>query len=312
MSIKLLTGNTSGYKTKLGEYQIINSVEWMENKGYRKHKNSIDLIVTSPPFPLNRKKSYGNLKGEKYIEWISDFFQKCVPLLSETGSLVIELGNAWNQASPTISTLPIEVLLKIKKDSNLHLCQELICHNPARLPTPTQYVNVERIRLKDSWTRIWWLSKTENPKANNRNSLLPYSKAMKNLLATGKYNSGRRPSEHVIGSKSFLTDNGGAIPASCLTNEELDHFGSLLISSNTKSTDPYLEYCRENSIIPHPARMQPALATFFISLLTNEGDCVYDPFAGTNTTGYCCEKLNRRWIATEINYDNMFPSMARF
>lgn len=312
MNAKLSLKNPLGYKTNLGEYRIIDSVEWMKNDGRKHFTNSIDLIMTSPPFPLNRKKSYGNLKGDEYLSWISEFFKTSIPLLKDSGSLVIEIGNAWNPESPTISTLPLEALLKIKNESNLYLCQELICHNPARLPSPTQYVNVERIRLKDSWTRIWWLSKTENPKANNRNALLPYSNAMKNLIASGKYNSGKRPSEHNIGKKSFLKDNGGAIPASCLMDEEQEHFGSLLISANTRSTDKYLDYCRRNNLNAHPARMQAALAKFFISFITDEGDCVYDPFGGTNTTGYCSELLNRRWITTEINEDNLLPSKARF
>lgn len=276
-------------------------------------KPKIDLIVTSPPYPLKRKKAYGNHQGEEYLKWISDFFENCCELLSEKGSLVIELGNAWNSDSPTMSTLPLEALLAIKSKNKLHLCQEFICHNPARLPSPTQYVNVERIRLKDSWTRIWWMSKVENPKASNRNILLPYSNAMLKLLERGSYNAGKRPSEHVIGTKSFLRNNGGAIPASCLTIEEINHFGSLIISSNTKSQgDKYLDYCKRHNISPHPARMQTGLAAFFVSFLTETNDLVYDPFGGSNTTGYVCELLNRKWVATEINAENLFPSKARF
>jgi DNA modification methylase len=312
MKPEIFKPSYSGYKTKLGQFHIVDSIEWVEKNRTKKYKEKIDLILTSPPFPLTKKKSYGNFQGEEYLEWISAFFKGCVPLLKDTGSLVIELGNAWNPDSPTMSTLPLEAFLKIKRESKLHLCQEFICHNPARLPTPTQYVNVHRIRMKDSWTRIWWLSKSENPKANNKNALIPYSKAMKALLARGTYNAGPRPSQHVIGSKSFLKDNGGAIPASCLTTDDLNHFGSLLISSNTGNTDSYLAYCRDNDSKPHPARMQPGLAAFFVSFLTEPGDRIYDPFGGTNTTGYCCEQLNRKWITTELNPENLYPSMARF
>jgi hypothetical protein len=180
-------------------------------------------------------------------------------LLSKRGSLVIEIGNAWDEGIPTMSTLPVESLLAIKKAAGLQLCQEFICHNPARLPSPIEYVNVRRTRVKDSWTRVWWLSKTPNPKANNREILLPYSKSMLSLLKSQKYNAGKRPSEHVIGEKSFLKDNGGSIPANCLTQDVIDYFGNLIVSANTQSNDSYLEYCRTHKVQPHPARMQPGL-----------------------------------------------------
>lgn len=73
---------------------------------------------------------------------------------------------------------------------------------PARLPSPAQWVTVERIRVKDAFTRVWWMSSNPRPKADNRRVLREYSESMKKLLDTGKYNAGRRPSEHHIGNTS--------------------------------------------------------------------------------------------------------------
>jgi site-specific DNA-methyltransferase (cytosine-N4-specific) len=243
------------------------------------------------------------LKGNDYLEWLEDLAPKFADLLSEKGSMVIEIGNAWNPDEPTMSTLPVEALMAIKKAAKLHLCQEFICNNPARLPTPVQYVNVERCRMKDSWTRLWWLSKTPRPKANNKNVLLPYSKAMLDLLKRQSYNSGKRPSEHSIGARSFLKNNGGSIPASYLNDQMLqDYLNSLLSISNTASNgDPYIEYCRSNGIPMHPARMQQSLVAFFISFLTDAGDMVFDPFGGSNTTGAVAHSLKRQWITTEVS-----------
>jgi hypothetical protein len=84
-------------------------------------------------------------------------------------------------------------------------------------------VNVE-IRLKDSFTRVWWMSPSDRPKADNRRVLKEYSESMKKLLASGKYNHGKRPSEHHIGERSFLKNNGGAIPASVLARD-CEHSG---------------------------------------------------------------------------------------
>lgn len=301
-----------GYETELGRYQVAKIESWLSSSQARHSAGKVNLILTSPPFPLNHKKSYGNLTGAEYIEWLESLAPRFAEMLADDGSLVIEIGNAWNPGAPTMSTLPIEALLAIKQAGHLHLCQEFICHNPARLPSPAQHVTVDRIRLKDSWTRVWWLSRSERPKADNREILLPYSKAMRDLLRRQKYNHGQRPSQHVISESGFLKDNGGAIPASCVTTEVLDHFGSLIVAGNTGSADPYLTWCRKNHVMAHPARMQPALARFFISFLTNKGDLVLDPFAGSNTTGRMAEESGRRWISIEAEITNLASSKSRF
>lgn len=269
-------------------------------KECQSYKGTVNLIFTSPPFPLNRVKKYGNMTGEEYLEWIANMACFLKEYLSPDGSIVIELGNAWNSGTPTHSTLPMEALLEFKKRGNLHLCQEFIYFNPAKLPAPVEWVNKKRIRVKDSFTRIWWLSATPYPKANNRNVLEEYSSQMKKLIKSGKYNSGKRPSEYNIGESSFLSDNGGAIPS------------NVIIASNTTSNDLYLTYCKENHFDIHPARMPKEIPAFFIKLLTDENDIVLDPFAGSNTTGYVAESLNRRWISTEINEEYVKSSLGRF
>jgi site-specific DNA-methyltransferase (cytosine-N4-specific) len=123
---------------------------------------------------------------------------------------------------------------------------------------------------------------------------------MLHLLETGKYNSGKRPSEHHIGKTSFLTKNEGAIPANVLT------------ITNTGTGDVYQKYCREHGIKPHPARMPIALPEFFIKLLTKEGDLVMDPFAGSNTTGAIAQQLKRKWIAVEAEKGYVESSRSRF
>ena len=260
----------------------------------------VNLIFTSPPFPLNRAKKYGNMTGEEYLSWLEDLAKLFSTLLAENGSIVIEIGNAWEAGIPAQSTLPMEALLAFKKAGGFYLCQEFIHYNPARLPSPIEWVNKKRIRVKDSFTRIWWLSNTPNPKANNKNVLVPYSKQMKKLLKTGSYNSGKRPSEYDIGSNSFSTNNGGAIPS------------NVLIASNTVSNDDYLKYCKANDFEIHPARMPKELPEFFIQLLTEENDLVLDPFGGSNSTGYIAEKLNRKWIAVEAEKKYIDGSVGRF
>jgi site-specific DNA-methyltransferase (cytosine-N4-specific) len=260
----------------------------------------VQLVFTSPPFPLRRKKKYGNKEGQEYVDWLAALAQPLSQLLTPTGSVVIEIGNAWNPGEPTMSVLGIKALLAFLEVGQLHLCQQFICDNPTRLPGPTEWVNRRRIRVKDSFTHVWWMSPTATPSASNRAVLKPYSASMKRLLETGKYNAGLRPSEHRIGETSFLTANGGAIPSNVLS------------ISNTGSSDSYLTYCKELGLGRHPARMQPGLAEFFIRFLTKEGDLVFDPFAGSNTTGSVAEALGRRWVGVEAQEDYALASKGRF
>lgn len=288
------------YQTPFGRMLHGLSDEILKSDALERFKGKVNLVFTSPPFPLNRKKRYGNKNGEEYIEWLSSYGPLLKRMLTEDGSIVMEVGNAWEQGSPVMSTLPIRSLLRFQEDNDLYLCQEFVWHNPAKLPSPAQWVNVERLRVKDSFTKIWWMSPSSKPRADNRRVLQEYSKSMKELLKSGKYNSGKRPSEHNVGERSFLSDNGGAIPASVLTY------------ANTQANDEYQVYCREHDIEPHPARMPIELAGFFIQFLTLPGDLVFDPFGGSNTTGAAAERLSRYWLAIEAEKSYILGSRGRF
>jgi hypothetical protein len=304
------------YQTTFGKMFQGLSEQVLASASLRRLRGKIQLLFTSPPFALNRKKRYGNTSQGEYIDWLSNYAPTFRDLLTPDGSIVLELGNAWVPGQPTMSTLAMKALLAFQERADLHLCQEFICYNPARLPSPAQWVTVERIRVKDSFTRVWWMSPTPRPKADNRRVLTKYSESMRNLLARGTYNPGRRPSEHQIGQTSFLPDHGGAIPPNVLVApDEVGALGPLfevLSIANTRANDPYQAYCRENGLEMHPARMPERLVEFFVEFLTVPGDRVLDPFAGSNTTGSVAERLGRKWISIEANPTYVLGSRARF
>jgi site-specific DNA-methyltransferase (cytosine-N4-specific) len=288
------------YKTDLGSAYQSSIEDFLESRFAKELRGKVQLVFTSPPFPLASPKSYGNHNGTTYIEWMIRIVESLKPLLKPTGSIVIEIGNAWDKGSPTMSTVPLETLIRIGSETGLHICQQFICNNPNRLPSPVVYVNKERIRVKDSFTHVWWYGKKERPYANNRSVLREYSPAMKRLLKTQTYNHGLRPSEHQIGETSFLKDNGGSIPSSVL------EFGGSSVDKH------YREWCIQNDLKQHPAKMAEALADFFIQFLTRKGDLVLDPFGGSNTTGSSAQKLNRNWVSIEKNHSYLRGSIGRF
>lgn len=289
------------YKTALGRSILGKAEDVLQSPAYTEDlEGQVDLIFTSPPFPLNRKKRYGNKQGDAYVDWLADFAPLFKKVLKPKGSIVLELGNAWEAGRPVMSTLALKALLAFLERGKFTLCQQFVWYNPARLPSPAQWVNVERIRVKDAYTHLWWMALKDRPHADNRQVLTKYSESMEKLLERQSYNTGKRPSEHHIGKTSFLTKHAGAIPSNLIT------------MANTQASSDYLNYCREHKLQPHPARMPSGLAEFFIKFLTKPKTLVLDPFAGSNTTGAAAEKLGRNWLAIEPTESYLDGSRGRF
>lgn len=262
----------------------------------RVEPQSIDLIVTSPPFGLVRKKDYGNVESHEYLEWFKPFGQAFKRALKPTGSLVIDIGGAWIPGQPTRSLYHFELAIMLCREFGFHLAQEFFWWNPAKLPSPAEWVTVRRIRVKDAVNVVWWLSPSAWPKASNKRVLAPYSDAMRGLLKNG-YRAKLRPSGHDI-SEKFAIDNGASIPP------------NLIAIPNTESNSYYLRYCKEHDLTPHPARFPAALPEFFIRMLTDRDDLVFDPFGGSCVTGEVCERLKRRWICVELQEDYLKVRLA--
>lgn len=263
--------------------------------------DSINLVITSPPFALLREKEYGNKSQSEYIDWLVAFAELVHRKLRDDGSFVIDLGGAYERGSPARSLYNFRVLLRFCDDVGFVLAEDFYWHNPSKLPSPIEWVNKRKLRAKDSVNTVWWLSKTAWPKANVSNVLTAYSPRMKRLLADPEsfYDPAKRPSGHDI-SKAFGKDNGGAIPS------------NLLQIPNSESNGQYTTACKAIDVTPHPARFPAKLPEFFIRFLTDPGDIVLDIFAGSNTTGMVAESEARYWLAFEERPDYLAASAFRF
>jgi DNA modification methylase len=286
------------YQTERGAAWLGDAVETLQT---HVADDSVDLIMTSPPFALQRPKEYGNESQESYKTWFMPFADEFWRVLKATGSLVIDLGGAWEGGQPVKSLYAFELLVSLCRRPNrpFVLAQDFYWYNPARLPSPAQWVTVERVRAKDSVNYVWWLSKTPHPKADNRRVLREYTGAMKRLIESGTYNRGRRPSGHVV-REGFTEDRGGAIPP------------NLLAISNTGNDKDYIDSCRDRNLRPHPARFPAELPEFFVNMLTEPNDLVVDPFAGSNVTGAVAESLARKWLSIDVDDEYLRGSVARF
>lgn len=285
------------YRTRLGRAIFTKAEEYLPKVA----AGSVDLVMTSPPFALLRQKAYGNRDQAEYVDWLVSFGPQVHRVLKETGSFVIDLGGAYQRGVPVRSLYNFRVLLRLCDECGFFLAEDFYWHNPAKLPSPIEWVNKRKIRAKDSVNTVWWLSKGENPKANVSNVLAPYSERMKQLIKDPQsfFKPDRRPSGHDVTLK-FGKDNGGAIPA------------NLLQYPNTESNSVHIRLCKALGIPPHPARFPRALPEFFIKFLTEPGDKVLDIFAGSNTTGEAAELLGRKWLALECEPDYVIGSAFRF
>lgn len=285
------------YTTKNGTAYVGDSLDFLDSLS----DESVNLVITSPPFALLRQKEYGNRNGEEYVNWIANFAKKVYRVLKNDGSFVIDLGGAYQKGKPVRSLYNYKVLIKFVDELGFKLAEEFFWFNSSKLPSPIEWVNKRKIRAKDSVNTVWWFSKSDFPKADVTHVLVPYSDRMKKLLKSKQhyYDPALRPSGHNI-SDGFNKDNGGAIPS------------NLLQIPNSESNSNYLKLTRKFNIKAHPARFPAKLPEFFIKYLTDPGDLVVDIFGGSNTTGFVSENLDRRWLSCELDIQYVAASSFRF
>ena len=286
------------YRTSNGAAYIGDSLDLLEQLP----DESVNLVITSPPFALLRKKSYGNKSQEEYVDWLMAFAEIVKRKLRDDGSFVLDLGGAYERGSPTRSLYNFRVLIRFCDELGFVLAEDFYWFNPSKLPSPIEWVNKRKLRAKDSINTVWWFGKTAWPKANCSNVLTEYSDRMKKLLKDpeGFYKPAKRPSGHDITDKFGTKNNGGAIPS------------NLLQIPNSESNGQYLASCKAVDAQRHPARFPAKLPQFFIRFLTDPDDLVVDIFAGSNTTGMVAEAEGRRWLAMEESPEYVASSAFRF
>lgn len=292
---------TPVYSTDLGAAYCGDSLDLLSEVP----DDSVNLVLTSPPFALQREKQYLDRSGNKsqadYVDWLAEFGRIVLQKLRPDGSFVLDIGGAYVKGAPERALYPFRVLLKFCDDLGFKLAQDFYWNNPSKLPSPIEWVNKRKLRAKDSVNTVWWFSKTQWPKANVGNVLAPYSERMKKLIKdpAAFYKPARRPSGHEIADR-FGKDNGGAIPS------------NLLQIPNSESSGRYIAACKLVGANQHPARFPSKFPEFFIRLLTAPGDLVVDIFAGSNTTGAVAEVEGRRWLGFDLTLEYLASSAFRF
>lgn len=262
-------------------------------------ENSLQLILTSPPYPLVRKKEYQGNAEREYLTWLTDLAQEWKPKLKHDGSLILNLSDCWNPKSPTLNLYQERLLLSLVDSLGYHLVQRLYWHSPSKIPS-SHWVTVKKCRLNASVEHLFWLSPSEEPKSHPERLLKPYKSSMRRSIKRGGDFRKQRPSTHGGTQGGFSRDRGGSIPF------------TLQSWSHAASNNSYINFCKEAELPTHPARFPSELANFAIQLATDPNDLIYDPFAGSNTTGATAEALGRKWITSESCLQYIQGSVSRF
>lgn len=303
----LIAGKTISYQTGFGAAYAGDSLDLLRALP----DASVNLVVTSPPYALHFKKSYGNVSKADYVEWFKPFASEVLRVLTDDGSFVLNIGGSWNPGAPTRSLYHYKLLISLVEEVGFHLAQECYWYNPAKMPVPAEWVTVRKVRVKDSVEHVWWLSKSKHPKASNLHVLNRYSADMIRLNSRGLKET-VRPSGHVINKSWDKLKGEGSIPGNVIEEMMLQMPDDMLKFGNNSANDSYTMRCKEAGIPIHPARFPERLPEFFIRMLTNPNDVVLDIFAGSNTAGAVAEREGRRWLSFELDVNYVAASAFRF
>ncbi|MEA1987793.1 MAG: site-specific DNA-methyltransferase [Pseudomonadota bacterium] len=266
--------------------------------------NSIDLVITSPPYLLQKPRKYGHIgmNEQEYVDNLVSAIENWLPMLTPTASIVLNIGNSIKAGEGYQNLHKESLLLALRDRLGLFLIQKFYWYSPTKMPSG-HWVNIAHRDCVDSVEDFYWLSM--NPKqckADNRQVLVEYSKTQRRYMKSAQTKSGVRknPSGQSVNEETFYADRGGAIPS------------NLLFAVPEGANSQYSRYCRENNLPRHPAMFSPNLPDFFIRYLTNIGDVVADFYFGSGSTGYASESQNRHWIGAEIVKEYLDGSMGRF
>jgi len=233
--------------------------------------NSIDLIFTSPPYCDSRKKTYGGIHPDKYVEWFLPVSRELLRVLKPTGTFILNIKE--RVVNGQRHTYVINLILEMKKQGWLWT-EEFIWHK--KNCYPGKWPN----RFRDAWERLLQFNKSKKFKMYQENVMVPIGNwsetRLRSLSETDKIRDNAKNQSGFGKNVSHWLDRNMVYPTNVL------HLAT------------------ECSNREHSAVFPEALPEWFIRLFTKEGDTVLDPFMGSGTTLFAAQKMMRNSIGFEI------------
>lgn len=277
---------------------------WSEAKSCLNYVDdgSVTSVITSPPYPLIRPRDYDKGMPEwgpsNYLDTLIDHIQAIRPKLSDDGTFVLNLGPTFLPGQPCRNPYQHRLLSALVDRLGWHLVDEHVWVSPSKPRTAPQ-VTKSRTHAYNSFEQVYLLSATGRTKCSNLRVLNPYHPRHERLIASGgEIVNVRSPSGIKSPGRRYTADNGGCIPSNVHTIAPDRDYA-------------YRAFCAANRLEAHPAMMPIKLAEFFVSLTTEPGDLVFDPFGGSCKVAAAAWKLDRRFITSERRLDYLRGGMSR-
>jgi len=233
--------------------------------------NSVDLIVTSPPYADQRKGTYGGIHPDKYVEWFLPISEQLLRVLKPTGTFILNIKERVHEGER--HTYVLELIIKMREQGWLWT-EEFIWHK--KNCYPGKWPN----RFRDSWERLIQFNKDRKFHMYQDEVKVPmgdWAKTrLKNLSETDKIRDNSKVGSGFGKNISNWIDRDMAYPTNVL------HMSTECGNKN------------------HSATFPESLPEWFIKLFTKQNDVVLDPFMGSGTTIIVAQKMNRRSIGIEI------------
>ena len=274
--------------------------------------DSVNLLFTSPPYPLFSGRRYGTYSEIEIINLILGCARDWKRALATDGSIVLNFKDVWLPKAKTggavRSHYQEKLLLSLIEDVGLFFADRLYWRNPSHTPD-SYWTTIAKVRLNQDTEHLFWLSKTPNPKARSEHITVP---AQPSTLETYARKQTKQPSVGPSGHKTLFRNQAAKLkngsPGQTLQVIHRNTFEY----SNGETHRALRATLNETGLPQFDAMMPLKLAQQIINFLTDPEDLVYDPFFHSGTTGLAAENLNRKWIGSDRSLGLLLGSALRF